>query len=48
MSMIESKVNNRSEEFLANAAHMRLLVEDLQGECGPDSPWRGRKVPGTA
>ena len=30
MSTIETKVNNRSEEFLANAAHMRGLVEDLE------------------
>jgi 3-methylcrotonyl-CoA carboxylase beta subunit len=30
MSTIETKVNNRSEEFLANAAHMQGLVEDLE------------------
>jgi len=30
MNTIETKVNNRSEEFLANAAHMRGLVEDLE------------------
>jgi 3-methylcrotonyl-CoA carboxylase beta subunit len=30
MSTIESRVNNRSEEFLANAAHMQALVGDLE------------------
>ena len=30
MSTIETKVNNRSEEFLANAAQMQGLVEDLE------------------
>ena len=30
MNTIETKVNNRSEEFLANAAHMQGLVEDLE------------------
>ena len=30
MSTIETTVNNRSEEFLANAAHMQGLVEDLE------------------
>jgi 3-methylcrotonyl-CoA carboxylase beta subunit len=30
MSTIDTRVNNRSEEFLANAAHMRGLVEDLE------------------
>jgi 3-methylcrotonyl-CoA carboxylase beta subunit len=30
MSTIETKVNNRSEEFLANTAHMQGLVEDLE------------------
>ena len=30
MSTIETKVNNRSDEFLANAAHMQGLVEDLE------------------
>ena len=30
MSVIDSKVNNRSEEYLANAAHMRAMVEDLE------------------
>ena len=30
MSTIETKVNNRSEEFLANAARMQGLVEDLE------------------
>ncbi|NCF63261.1 MAG: hypothetical protein GWP58_10450, partial [Gammaproteobacteria bacterium] len=29
MSKIETKVNGRSEAFLANAAHMQGLVEDL-------------------
>jgi 3-methylcrotonyl-CoA carboxylase beta subunit len=30
MSTIDTRVNNRSEEFLANAAHMQGLVEDLE------------------
>ena len=30
MSTIETKVNNRSEEFLANAARMQGLVEELE------------------
>ena len=30
MSTIESRINNRSEEFLANRAWMRGLVEDLE------------------
>jgi len=30
MSTIETKVNNRSEEFLANATQMQGLVEDLE------------------
>jgi 3-methylcrotonyl-CoA carboxylase beta subunit len=30
MSTIKTKVNNRSEEFLANAAQMQGLVEDLE------------------
>jgi 3-methylcrotonyl-CoA carboxylase beta subunit len=30
MSTIETKVNNRSEEFLVNAAQMQGLVEDLE------------------
>ncbi|MHA1564334.1 MAG: carboxyl transferase domain-containing protein [Alphaproteobacteria bacterium] len=30
MSTIETKVNNRSEEFLANATRMQGLVEDLE------------------
>ena len=30
MSVIDSKVNNRSEEYRANAAHMRSMVEDLE------------------
>ena len=30
MNTIETKVNNRSEEFLANTAHMQKLVEDLE------------------
>ena len=30
MSTIETKVNNRSEEFLANAARMQGLVEELK------------------
>jgi 3-methylcrotonyl-CoA carboxylase beta subunit len=29
MSTIKSKINNRSEEFVANAAHMQVLVDDL-------------------
>jgi 3-methylcrotonyl-CoA carboxylase beta subunit len=27
--MIKSRINNRSEEFIANAAHMQALVDDL-------------------
>ncbi len=30
MSVIDSKVNNRSEEYLANVEHMRSMVEDLK------------------
>jgi len=30
MSTIETRVNTRSEEFLANAAHMQGLVDDLE------------------
>jgi len=32
MSVIKSSINNRSEEFLANAAHMQALVDDLQAQ----------------
>lgn len=32
MSMIESRVNTRSEEFIANASSMRALVEDLEAQ----------------
>jgi 3-methylcrotonyl-CoA carboxylase beta subunit len=32
MSKIESKINTRSEEFLANAGHMQALVDDLEAK----------------
>ncbi len=34
MSQIQSRVNTRSEEFLANAAHMESLVGDLHERLG--------------
>jgi len=32
MNVIETRVNNRSAEFLANAAHMQGLVDDLESK----------------
>ncbi len=32
MSRIESRINSRSEEFLANTAHMQGLVDDLRAQ----------------
>ncbi len=32
MSRLKSKINNRSQEFLANAAHMQALVDDLEAK----------------
>ena len=43
MSTIETKVNNRSEEFLANAAHMQGLVEDLEEKAAAVHKGGGEK-----
>ena len=32
MSIIETRINTRSEEYQANASHMRSLVDDLAGQ----------------
>ena len=32
MSRVESRINSRSEEFLANTAHMQGLVDDLRAQ----------------
>jgi len=43
MSKIETKLNIRSEEFAANAAHMQGLVDDLRNHVGLISQGGGKK-----
>ncbi len=43
MSSIETRVNNRSEEFLSNAAHMQGLVDDLEAKVAAVRKGGGEK-----
>jgi len=43
MSTIETRVNTRSEEFLANASNMRALVEDLEAQVSRIGKGGGEK-----
>ncbi len=43
MSTIETRVNTRSEEFIANAAHMRALVDDLAAQVAKIREGGGEK-----
>ena len=43
MSTIETRVNTRSEEFLANASNMRALVEDLEAQVARIGKGGGEK-----